>query len=691
MHDDFASEALGHLRRLTDRPDATFRDGQLDAIRALVDERRRVLVVERTGWGKSAVYFIATRMLRDRGLGPTLLVSPLLALMDNQVVAAVRMGLRAAAVNSTNNAAWDDILERLEAGEIDLLLISEMRLANQKFRSEWLPKLGGQVGLVVIDEVHCISDWGHDFRPHYRRIGRFLRLLPANVPVIGCTATANDRVVEDVQTQLGDGLLTVRGGLAREGLHLDVHTDKRRADTRLAWLAENVPRLPGSGIIYCLTRRDVDDVAEFLTANGISCGAYKGGGDDLEAAAKNETLRAFVANEIKCVVATAALGMGYDKPDVGFVIHYQTPQSPIAYYQQVGRAGRALDRSHGILFAGTEDQDIQDWFISQAFPSEEEVDAILTALDEADGPLRPAQIAVRVNIGTSRLDNLLVQLEVEGAVSRSAEGWERTLAPWAYPRERVDAVNAWRREEQAAMVAYQETTGCRMQLLRGLLDDADAEPCGICDNCRGERFGVDPDVAVIRAADSLLRHHHVSVEPRKQWARGLDDPTGNIGADERAELGWCLTRWGAGGWGDLVAEGKVETGSFAPELVEAVAEMIGERLEEAPGWLTFVPSMRHPELVPGFAHRLAERLGVPALDLVVKTRETAPQKEMQNSQRQLANIWGGFEVVGDPPDGVGLLVDDVIDSKWTTAVNASLLRRAGAEAVVPIALAHAGQ
>ncbi len=688
---EIEAEALAHLWALTGRSDAEFRPGQLEAIHALVEERRRVLVVERTGWGKSAVYFIATRMLRDRGLGATLLVSPLIALMDNQVAAARRMGLRAAVVNSANRDEWDAIHEALLAGEIDLLLISEMRLANDAFRKEWLPQLGTRVGLVVVDEVHCISDWGHDFRPHYRRIGRFLQLLPPSVPVIGCTATANDRVIADVESQLGDGLLTVRGPLARDGLRLEVHTDKRRHEARLAWLVRNIPDLPGSGIIYCLTRRDVFTVAEFLTDHGIEVGSYMGGGAFGAEDDKSETLRRFLANEIKCIVATSALGMGYDKPDVGFVIHYQTPQSPIAYYQQVGRAGRALTESYGILFSGSEDRDIQDWFITNAFPSEDEVAAVLGELDAADEALRTAQMAARVNIGTGRLDNLLVQLEVEGAVSKDRDGWSRTLMSWTYPAQRVGAVNEWRREEQAAMETYLDYDGCRMTFIRSLLDDTATERCGVCDNCRGARFGVDPDVGVTAEADDRLRHDHVEVAPRKQWPRGLAEPSGNIRANERTEPGWSLTPWGGAGWGPLVRQGKQVDGHFSPDLVEPMAAMVTERITDtAVRWVAFVPSLRHPRLVPDFAAQLAERLQLPVHDVFAKTRVTEPQNTMQNSATQVSNIWGAFEIIGDVPAGPCLLFDDIIDSRWTSSVIAALLRRAGCEAVVPAALAYAG-
>ena len=688
---DFEQRALAYLRLLTGKPDSRFRNGQLDAISTLVRDRGRVLVVERTGWGKSAVYFIATRMLRDQGFGPSLLISPLLALMQNQVDAASAMGVRAATVNSSNVSAWDQLRERLNAGEIDLLLVSEQRLSNDRFRREWLPKLGQRVGMLVVDEVHCISDWGHDFRPHYRRIGRFIQQLPANVPVIGCTATANNRVIADVEKQLGDDIKTIRGPLRREGLRLEVHSDKSGPDARLAWLVANLPDLSGTGIIYCLTRRDVVNVAEFLREHGIDCATYMGGGDQAAIAGKAEVLERFLANDLKCIVATPALGMGYDKPDVAFVIHYQMPSSPIAYYQQVGRAGRTLPSSYGILLAGAEDREIQDWFIDQAFPEPGEVAAVLAVLDKADGALRPGQIAALSNVGTKRLDNILLQLEVEGAVAKENGGWQRTLLPWTYPRRRIENVNRWRRAEQDAMTEYLHLDGCRMAFLQQQLDDPPSGSCGICDVCTGTRFGREPGEAAVNEAADRLLHANVEIEPMRRWPDGLAAPSGPIPAAEQAETGWCLASWADSGWGELIRIGKQRYGRFDDQLVDALAELVTSRINARVEWITYVPSLRHPDLVVDFARRVGRRLALPVVDAVVKVRETEPQKAMQNAHRQVLNLVGAFEVAAPVPASACLLIDDIIDSTWTMTIVAGLLRRGGAETVTPLALAYAGQ
>ena len=457
-----AREALRLLRRLTGDPGADFRPNQLEAIERLVGRRERVLLVQRTGWGKSAVYFIATRMLRDRGSGPTLLVSPLLALMRNQIEAAQRMGVRAETINSSNRDDWKLVLERLAADTVDLLLISPERLANPEFRSEVLPEVGRRSGLLVIDEAHCISDWGHDFRPDYRRITRVLGLLPAGVPVLCCTATANDRVTEDVATQLGSGLPLVRGPLRRAGLRLHALDIPSQAE-RLTWLADVlIPELDGTGIVYCLTIADTERVAGWLRSVGINAVAYSGGTDSDE---RIETEQALLSNEVKAVVATSALGMGFDKPDLSFVIHYQSPGSPIAYYQQVGRAGRALDESWGILLRGTEDADIQEYFILSAFPPPDLAGRVVALLEERAEPMSTSDLLASFNVRPSQMESLLKNLEVDGAVERAGNRWLRTLGDWTFDHARVESVTALRRTEQGQMLDYVRTDRCRMRLL----------------------------------------------------------------------------------------------------------------------------------------------------------------------------------------------------------------------------------
>ena len=328
-----ASEVLAELAG----PEARLRPDQVTAIDALVTHQRRVLLVQATGWGKSAVYWIATRLLREQGVGPTLVVSPLLALMRNQVQAAARAGIRAATINSANIDDWHQIELAVEADEVDVLLISPERLNNPRFRTEVLPSLTASVGLLVIDEAHCISDWGHDFRPDYRRIADVLAGLGADVPVLAATATANARVESDVAAQIGHDTLTFRGSLDRPSLHLSVARIDSAQD-RLAWVAGWATQHPGPGLVYCLTVSEAERTAEFLVAAGISAASYTGA----TPAADRERIEASLDDgSLSCVVATSALGMGYDNPLLAYVVHLGSPSSPIAYYQQVGRAAVA--------------------------------------------------------------------------------------------------------------------------------------------------------------------------------------------------------------------------------------------------------------------------------------------------------------------------------------------------------------
>jgi ATP-dependent DNA helicase RecQ len=677
--------ALALLRQLTRNPAATFRPGQMEAITRLVERRGRTLVVQRTGWGKSAVYFIATRLLRDAGAGPTVLISPLLALMRNQLEAAERAGVAAVTINSANQDDWPDIEAQIRAGAVDLLLISPERLQNERFRDDVLPHLVAELGMLVVDEAHCISDWGHDFRPDYRRIAQVLRELPPAVPVLCTTATANDRVIADVIAQLGDELEVLRGPLERESLRLAV-VDLPAAADRLAWLATVIPDLPGSGIVYCLTIHDTRRVAEWLRTQGIDARAYSGDDDAVVRVGLEDAL---LRNDLKVLVATSALGMGFDKPDLGFVIHYQSPGSPIAYYQQVGRAGRALDEAYGILLCGHEDRDIQDHFITTAFPDRLQAEGVVALLEAGDGTVTMAEIEGAVNVKRGRLTLLLKVLEVDGAVSRVGGRWRRTGAPWAYDGDRVERVTAHRREEQAAMIAYATSTSCRMAQLRGQLDDPDAVPCGRCDACAGSAWTVELPAPLVADALTHLRRGDQVLEPRLRWAGGAPDlPTGTIAPGERLEPGRILSVYGDGGWGHVVREAR--TSGVAPiELLHAADELVRRWSPTPwPAWITFVPSAG--STVPAdLAAALGTVLSLPVHDVLARAATRPPQATMDNSTQQLANVHAAFEVTGAVPGGPALLVDDVVDSRWTITVVGALLRRAGASAVHPFALAQA--
>ncbi|MGA7149726.1 MAG: RecQ family ATP-dependent DNA helicase, partial [Microbacterium sp.] len=549
---DLHEEALVALRRLVDRDDATFHDGQFEAIETLVQRRARALVVQRTGWGKSAVYFVATLVLRRRGTGPTILVSPLLALMRDQVAAAERAGVRAASINSANPLEWQDVLARLHADELDVLLVSPERLNNPRFRDEQLPALMASVGLLVVDEAHCISDWGHDFRPDYRRLRDLIAGMPAGVPVLATTATANERVVHDVAEQLGaggTGVLTIRGPLARASLRLGV-LRLPDAAARLAWLLSHLGDLPGSGIIYALTVSAAEDTARLLREAGHEVRAYTGQTDTAE---REESERLLKENRVKALVATSALGMGFDKPDLAFVIHLGAPSTPVAYYQQVGRAGRATERADVLLLPGPEDPAIWQYFATSSMPDEAKATLVLDELAHEGGTLSTIALEARVDIRRSRLELLLKVLDVDGAVERVQGGWRSTGVPWTYDAERYRRIAEARAREQQSMIEYETTTGCRMEFLQRALDDPTATPCGRCDTCTTPWYptAIAPETTL--AADAAVNRVGVLVEPRAQWPSGMSrlgiDLRGNIAPDERLEPGRALARLTDLGWG----------------------------------------------------------------------------------------------------------------------------------------------
>ncbi|MGD8174930.1 RecQ family ATP-dependent DNA helicase [Marinimicrobium sp. C6131] len=682
--------ALELLRIGSGSADATFREDQEDAIRHIVEGRGRLLVVQKTGWGKSFVYFIATKLLREAGAGPALLISPLLALMRNQITAAERMGVRAGTINSDNRDEWTSVEGELANGEIDILLISPERLASERFRTQMLAGIAAQISLLVIDEAHCISDWGHDFRPHYRLLERIVKTLPSNLRLLATTATANNRVMDDLTAVLGPNLDVSRGDLNRSSLSLQAIHLPSQAE-RLAWLAEQLVTLQGHGIIYTLTVRDANQVAEWLKAQGFNVAAYTG-----ETGDRREQLeQALLNNRVKALVATTALGMGYDKPDLAFVIHYQMPGSVVAYYQQVGRAGRALDAAYGVLLSGEEERGIMDWFIRSAFPTRQEVADVLEALEDEPNGLSVPELLSRVNLSKKRVEKTiaLLSLEAPAPIAKQGSKWQLTAAVlgegfW----DRTERLTALRLAEHQQMEEYVRLPfGDHMEFL---IDALDGDPHSVTKPALPPLPAV-VDAELVRAAVAFLRRTTLPIEPRKKWPDGgmpLYDVRGHIAPAFRAEPGKALCVWGDAGWGRIVRDNRYRDGYFSDQLVQACAEMIAQwRPHPVPEWVTAIPSLKHPEIVPNFAERLAGSLGLPFHEVLVKTEDRPEQKTMANATQQARNLDGSLRLVELPiPSGPVLLVDDIVNSRWTLTVAAWLLRLGGSGEVFPVALSQTG-
>ncbi|GAB3709639.1 RecQ family ATP-dependent DNA helicase [Nocardiopsis nanhaiensis] len=700
------AHAEEHLRALAG-DSARLREDQWTAIHALVADRRRALVVQRTGWGKSAVYFVATALRRAQGSGPTVIVSPLLALMRNQIAAAERAGIRARTINSSNTTAWESTYAEVAEGLVDVLLVSPERLNNPEFRDRVLPELAAGAGLVVIDEAHCVSDWGHDFRPDYRRIRSLLHDLPDGIPVLATTATANERVTHDVAEQLQAGderedTLVLRGALERESLRLGV-AELPDSTARLSWLAEHLPQIPGSGIVYTLTVSAALETARFLREQGMDVLPYTGQTDPDE---RRQAEDALLDNRVKALVATSALGMGFDKPDLGFVIHLGAPQSPISYYQQVGRAGRGVQRAEAVLLPGREDVQIWEYFAGLSFPPEDTVRQTLDVLAEADRPLSTANLETRVDLRRTRLEQMLKVLDVDGAVLRVRGGWTATGRPWTYDAERYAAVSAAREREQRAMLDYIAADTCRMEFLRQQLDDPEAAACGRCDVCTGEYWPTEVDSGRRKAAADHLDRPGTPIGPRRQWPTGMDTLgiglSGKIPMGLRAGEGRALGRLTDIGWGNelrrVLAE-DAEDGPVDERVLQGVVRVLASwGWENRPVGVAAMPSLTRPVLVADLAARLAELGRLTPLGSL-EYRTSGPGTRRHNSAMRLAQVHSelaaGEELTGRVAElqsrtpGPILLVDDLVDTGWSLTVGAALLRRAGAPEVLPLTLATA--
>ena len=658
-------------------PDARPREDQVRAVEELVEHRRRVLVVQATGWGKSAVYWGATAALRELGMGPTLVVSPLLALMRDQIAAASRAGLRAATINSTNIDEWSGVLDDLRSGRLDVLLISPERLANPGFAAQ-LPALLSECGLLVIDEAHCVSDWGFDFRPDYQRLTRTLLQLAPDTPVLATTATANQRVTLDVAAQLGAETVTLRGSLARASLRLAV-VPGLSALEGYAWVAEALQTLPGSGIVYVLTVAETERLTAFLVDQGLDVAAYSGQSDN------RETLEGrLLRNKIKALVATSALGMGYDKPDLAFCIHLGSPASPVAYYQQIGRAGRALDDAIAVLVPGPPDERIWEYFATSGIPTDEQVERILDAL--GDGPQSLGGVEAATGIRRGRLETLLKILAVDEVVTKSRDGWETTGRTWYFDEQKWSDLRRVRAAEADLMRRYAHGEGCLMEFLQRALDDPDPRPCGHCSVCDGRLPvpGAHPSSELVEAARRFFRGRDVVIEPRKLWVSGLAGRKGKIAG---VAPGRALAFADDPAWGDVLRVLWQRDAPAPPDVLDGLVQVLvrWSASWERPVAVVAMPSRRFPLLVGSLAEQVARVGRLPLVD-ALGVSGPPPTAEAASAVRARDLLARTSVRDGVSFDGPVLLVDDTVRTRWTVTVASALLAEAGASQVMPLAV-----
>jgi ATP-dependent DNA helicase RecQ len=610
--------------------------------------------------------------------------------MRNQIDDAESdLGLHAVTINSNNTEEWAEAKDAVKSGACDLLLISPERLASREFRQDVLAEMEQEFGLLVIDEAHCISDWGHDFRPDYRRIRDMVSQMPDEMPIAATTATANDRVVEDITEQI-PGMQSLRGSLMRDSLKIQT-LEFAKQEERLAWLAENVSATRYSGIIYCLTHSDAEEVASWLQDHGVDVLPYHGGMDGERRSQLEEKL---MANEVDGLVATNALGMGFNKPDLGYVIHYQRPPNLIRYYQEIGRAGRALDEAYAFVLTCDHDDEVARYFIENSFPDPDDFERILSVIEASDEPLYKKQLLKLLDLSYATVDKCLDMLRVDGVLAREDDGFVRTEQEWTYDHERFREVTEQRWHELDRMQEFTSTDECLMQFIDDELDGTLNEPCGQCANCESNFLPTEVyDESLIEKARTFYRDDGWQViDPRSQ----LPEKHGTfdwIPSEERLEPGRALSRYGDPGWGELVKLGKTETGRFDEDLVDAAVDLIETTWDPSPSpeWATAIPSTSSPGLVVEFAERLAARLGIPFAPVIEQVADKQPQSELANSYQQCWNVQGAFEVAGDVRAAPVLLIDDIVGSAWTLTEVGRRLRQAGSGAVFPFALAERRQ
>ena len=664
---------------------ANFHEGQKEAIKAVLDGKR-TLVVQKTGWGKSLVYFMATKIIRKYTSKISLIISPLLVLMDNQIDSAMKLELNVQTINSTNDSDWTDIVEATLNDEVDALIISPERLANEEFKKKLSEGIADKIGLFVVDEAHCISDWGHDFRPDYRRIVNLVKMLPGNVPVLATTATANNRVINDIKAQLGENLTISRGSLLRESIAIQTVSLNSREE-RLAWLLKNINSIPGTGVIYCLTVNDCKLVARWLDSNGISCRPYYA---DLEPDEKKETVNLFLKNKIKVLSATVAFGMGFDKPDIGFVIHFQRPGNIVGYYQQIGRAGRQISEAYAILLYGEEDDLINEYFIESAFPTETMMNSIIDVVSNNPG-IKKNSIQRYTDMKYSHIEKSLKYLEVNGDIYVEKSKYYKTPKAWVPDLKRSKEVTAIRQYELKRMADFSKTSECYMKFIANELDDDTACECGKCSNClKHKLFDKKISNEEILLAQEFIRDDFNIIKPRKQWPDSSCSEIGKIRIEKEylLEEGRVLSNYGDAGWGREVSFDKYKASYFRDELVTASYNLLKEFVKENDiKALTYIPSLRRPNLVKSFAERLAEKLGLEFFTAIEKTNDAACQKTMNNSYNQWKNANDSFGIVDTRNDNT-LLVDDMVDSDWTFTCCGYKMKKAGNGNVFPFALAN---
>lgn len=698
----------------------------------------RILMIERTGFGKSLCYqFPATQF--D---GITVVFSPLIALMRDQVRSLCERGIPAAYINSEQSYEENqNSIQRALNGEIKILYIAPERQENE----EWVEATRQlKLSMVVVDEAHTISTWGHDFRPSFRRIINLVQLLPQSLPVLATTATATKKVQYDIEQQIGGRLTTIRGNLIRPNFQLQV-VKVQSEDEKMIWLAENLNAINGTGLIYTGTRIDTEVYANWLRFVGINATDYNAGFD---ADTRKSIEQGLMQNKWKCIVSTNALGMGIDKSDIRFVIHTQMPASPIHYYQEIGRAGRDGKPTRIILFYNEKKENGNDVatdsllplsFVEGSRPTTKKYQKVISLLQEE--PLSEREVLKKANLKTNQLRVIKADLIDQGIIKEVLYGkikkYEYQYNAPALNTDSFEALRDAKLKDLHAMEEYIYTDMPRMKYLCSFLDSDETVEYSNCDNTNLERItvSVTPEWMTkledfretyfpclelsswtIRKGGFRLRYiapDKVQVEKtvKNDMGEVIERPiieySNNInlleynqeereiieehlGKASRLVDGYAASYYGVSNVGAAIHRSKYENGGDFPDfLLKKTLSVFGKKFRGIHFDLVlYLPPTNSGDLVKNFATKFARVIGVPISHELIKVRITQEQKMFQNSYSKQENVCGAFDIDEDiVKDKYIVLLDDIYDSGSTLKEVGKLLTQKGAKCIVPIVIA----
>lgn len=647
----------------------SFYDTQWLVIEKLLSGKR-ILFIEKTGYGKSLCFQFPALLFN----GTTIIFTPLIALMRDQVKKLRNLGISATCINSNqSNEENNFIIHEAKENKIKILYIAPERMEN----AEWLQTAREmKISMVVVDEAHCISVWGHEFRPSFRRIISVVNLLPMNFPVLATTATATKKVEEDIKTQIGKNITSIRGNLLRPSLNLRVVKVKSE-DEKLIWIGENINKIKGTGIIYTGTHVNTEIYSKWLEYLNINATAYHAG---LDPQSRKAIEKGLLENSYKCVVSTNALGMGIDKPDLRFIIHTQTPQSPIHYYQEIGRAGRDGKPALTILFFNhDEDLSLPLAFIENSKPSINKYNRVMRAI--RGERLGINQLINLTDIKKNQVDIIISDL-IEQKIINEVLDEKTKKFEYRYKAPELDESAFAKLKESKLkdldqMIAYIETSGCRMKFLCNYLDDKLENNCGKCDNDSGR---------------------HVIVTVAKEWGLKLKDFQNNYFPELEVESfntnltnGVAASYYGFSNVGNTLHRCKYQHGGDYPDfLLKQTLSAFKKHLSNYKfDLMLYVPPTESKNLVKKFANKLSGELKIPISHNLCKNRKIKAQKIFQSTTSKSSNVKNCFEY--NPESEIKgktiLLVDDIFDSGATIKEIGRYLTGLGAKNIAPLVIA----